>query len=217
MITQLKLYNNALMEIGERALPALTDENESRRALDQVWDSGELIDYLLQQGHWNFASRTSELTYAPSIEPSFGYQYAISKPSDWVKTTMLSADEYFSIPLTEYEDEREYWFCEHQTIYVKYVSNDAAYGDDLSLWPPAFSRWVAVYLASRVCERLTQNATKAAELKAAADPEAKRPALLIAARSSDAMDEPSRAAAPGSWSLSRRRHRYDKMRGSLIG
>lgn len=206
------------MEIGDRELAALTDSVESRRALDQVWDSGELIDYLLHQGHWNFASRTSKLSYTPSVEPSFGYRRAYTRPDDWIKTSMLSADEYFSIPLTRYEDENNYWFCDEDELFIKYVSNDASYGDDLSLWPPSFSRWASVYLASRVCERLTQNATKAKLLKDASDPESKRPTLLIAARSADAMDEPSRQVAMGQWSRSRRQGRYERgNRGQLIG
>lgn len=217
-ITKLKLFNLALIEIGERELASLSADEEPRHVLDSVWDSGELVDYLLQQGHWNFASRTSEITYSPSVEPDFGYRRAFDKPSDWIRTSMLSADEYFSRPLDQYEDEAEYWFADVDTIYVKYVSNDNAYGNDLSLWPPAFTRWVTVYLASRICERLTQNASKAKELKEAADPESRSPTLLIQARSIDAMNEPTRYPPSGSWARSRRHGRGD--RGSsnrLIG
>ncbi len=215
--SQLRLYNLALLEIGERSITAAED-NESRRTLDVVWDSGLLIDYLLGQGHWNFASRTSHLTYDPSIEPDFGYQRAFEKPSDWIRTSAFSADEHFSNPLEAYEDEAEYWFADVDDIYVKYVSNDASYGNDLSLWPKTFERWAVVYLASRVCERLTQNRTKADALKAAADPESKRPTLLFDARAKDAQNEPSRVLPAGSWSRSRRSRGGERgSRSRLIG
>lgn len=208
MTDQLRLYNAALLEIGERKLTALTDDVRGRHELDRVWDSGEIIDYFLQQGHWNFASRTSQFTFSPSITPPFRYQYAFSKPLDWVHTSAVSADEFFSIPLTDYLDEAEYWFAAHDTIYVRYISNDAAYGNDMSMWPKTFTRWAEVYLASRVCEVLTQNSKKAEKLKKAADPEAVRPSLLVEARSKDAMNEPSQQPALGTWTRARRQARF---------
>lgn len=204
MTTQLKLYNAALLEIGERRLVALTDDVEARHTLDEVWQSGDLVNYLLQQGYWNFASRTIELTYNPSIEPPFGYKRAFDKPSDIVRTAMLCRDAYFRYPERRYEDEAAYWFADVDTLYVQYISNDSAYGNDMSLWTPAFVRWVEVYLASRVCERLTQNSSKAKDLREAADPASKRPTLLIDARSKDAMDEAAMIPNRGSWTLSRR-------------
>ena len=215
--SQLRLYNLALLEIGERSITA-SEDNEARRTIDLVWDSGLLVDYLLGQGHWNFAARTSHLTYNPSIEPDFGHRRAFSKPDDWIRTTALSADEYFVDPLEAYEDEAEYWFADVDDLYVKYVSNDAGYGNDLSLWPKTFERWAIVYIASRICERLTQNRTKAEELKKAADPEARSPTLLLDARSKDAQNEPTRVLPSGSWSRSRGGSRGDRgSRSRLIG
>lgn len=212
-VTKLKLYNWSLLEIGERKLSSLSDDVQARHLLDLVWDSGEIVNYLLAQGHWNFASRTSEISYNSAVEPDFGYSRAFSKPSDWVRTSMFAADEYFVNPLEAYEDEAEYWFADVDTIYVKYVSNDNAYGNDMSLWPPTFSRWVSVYLASRICESLTQNRTKMEELEKRAE------RLLIDARSKDAMNEPSRFLPSGSWARSRSSGwRGDRgSRGRLIG
>ena len=210
MTDQLKLYNAALIEIGERELADLNDTAEARHVLDRVWDSGTLVEYLLLQGQWNFATRTSELTFNPSIGPGFGYQYAFNKPDDWVKTSALSSEGHFNSPLNKYADEAGYWFCDHQNIYVRYVSSDSQYGKDFSLWTPSFTRWVEVYLASRICERLTQNATKAKSLKDAADPESIRPTLLLAAKSNDAMDEPTKFPPRGGWTRSRTDGRHDR-------
>lgn len=193
MTTQLDLYQGALLELGERRLVALTDETESRRALDDVWKDGDLRDYLLSQGLWNFAIRSVELTYSPSITPGFGYQFAFDKPVDWVRTAGVSADEYFSSPLNEYYDESQYWFCDHETIYVRYVSKHVDYGYDMSQWPSSFVRWVETYLASRVALRVTGSS------KVRDDMFDLQNRMLVEARSRDAMNEAAGRVPVGSW------------------
>jgi hypothetical protein len=195
--TQLGLYNAALLELGERRLSALTDETEGRRALDDVWGNGEIKDLWLQQGHWNFAMRTVELTFSPSITPGFGYQYAFDKPDDWVRTSGISADEYFSTPLNAYYDEQAFWFCDYETIYVRYVSNDSDFGYDMTRWPPSFVRWIETYLAYRIAVRVT-GSTKVRD-----DLYGLQQRMLTEARSHDAMNDPAGFPPSGSWVRSR--------------
>ena len=197
MTTQLELYNGALLELGERRLVALTDETEARRALDDVWNGGSVKDYLLQQGHWNFAMRTVELTFSPSITPGFGYQYAFDKPDDWVRTSGISSDEYFNTPLNAYYDEQAYWFCDYETIYVRYISNDSDFGYDMTRWPPSFVRWIEVYLASRIATRVTGSTSIRDDLYRL------QSRMLTEAKSHDAMNDPAGFAPSGSWVRSR--------------
>ena len=149
--TRLKLYNEALITfLGERALGSLAENREPRRVLDAVWDNGA-IDYCLEQGLWNFATRAQQITYSPSVEPPFGYRYAFTKPDDYVRTAAVCSDERFNCPLTQYADEGGFWFADLDTLYVKYVSDDDQYGYDLSCgrrrspsgwrrtWPPSRS------------------------------------------------------------------------------
>lgn len=212
MTTTIELFNGALLELGERRLVALTDETESRRALDDVWKDGDLRDYLLSQGLWNFAMRSVELTYSPSITPGFGYQFAFDKPVDWVRTAGVSADEYFASPLNEYYDESQYWFCDHETLYVRYVSKDADYGYDMSQWPSSFVRWVETYLASRVALRVTGSS------KVRDDMFDLQNRMLVEARSRDAMNEAAGRVPVGSWVRARFMNKAERgKRGSLIG
>jgi hypothetical protein len=211
MTTRLGLYNGALRLCGERKLASLTENREPRRLLDDIWDDG-LIDYCLEQGLWNFAMRTVKIDYSPSVEPPFGYIRAFDKPSDFIRLAGIASDEYFSHPLTRYEDEAGFWFADLDVLYLRYVSNDDAYGNDLSLWPQTFTKWVEAYMASELAPRLNNDVDSDKLNKTAKQ-------RLTDARSKDAMNEPARFPPAGAWVGSRgsRLGRRDRARGNLIG
>jgi hypothetical protein len=100
-------------------------------------------------------------------------------------------------------DEPNYWFANIDPLYVKYVSNDAAYGGDLSIWSETYADYVATRLAVRTCKRITgskpDDDLRVAEKRA-----------LAQARSKDAMDEPTRFPPQNTWSLSRRGNFADR-------
>lgn len=211
---KLSIYNGALLFIGERQLGALTDNVESRRLLDGVWDR-DGIDTVLEQAQWNFAMLSSKYEYSPSITPAYGYQRAFEKPSDFVRVCAVCSDEYYTTPLLRYIDEAGFWFADLDEIYVKIVSNDGSYGTDYSLWPPSFKRFVRAWFGTEIIWKLTQS--KSAEEKA----EKKRDKLLTKARSIDAMNDPTMFEPPGRFRLARgsgygRRH-DGGYRGQLIG
>ena len=213
MTDQLSLYNGALRECGERKLASLTEAREPRRILDDVWDSGG-VDDCLEMGQWYFAMRTVQVDYDTDVTPDFGYIYAFSKPSDWKVTSALCSDEYFREPLLDYADEAGYWYTDYQTIYVRYVSNDSAYGKDYSLWPQAFVRYVEAYLASEICLKVTGDKERTKLVLALAEKRLKQ------AKNVAAMALPTQFPANGNWVRSRRggRSRRDRgNRGSLIG
>ncbi|API59520.1 hypothetical protein BSL82_09525 [Tardibacter chloracetimidivorans] len=200
MPTQLSLYNAALRLLGERKLASLSENREPRRLLDAVWDNGATegaVKHCLQLGQWTFAMRTAMVDYSPSVEPSFGYRRAFDQPADMVKLSAICSDEYFKQPLLEYADERQYWYADLDTIYVRYVSNGADYGADLSLWPESFTKVVEAYLAAEICENLTQSETKLQSV------EKKFSTALKSARSLDAMNKPTAFMPVGSWAGSR--------------
>lgn len=193
--TKLKLYNGALLLIGARSIASLSVNEEARRALDEVYDDGG-VRYCLEQGQWRFAMRTALLTYDTGFTASFGYQRAFEKPSDWVATSAVCSDEYFKAPLLSYTDEAGYWYADLDEIYVKYVSDDANYGLNLSLWPYSFTEYVKAYFASRICNRVTSNEKMVSALLSS------RGLLETAkdiAKNRDAMAEPTKMPPRGSW------------------
>ena len=209
--SQLSLYQGALRFLGQTKLASLTENIESRYLLDDVWSGGG-IRRCLEAGQWRFATRTVQIEYDASIEPDFGYQYAFVKPPDWVRTVALSADEYFTNPLNQYRDEAGYWFADFQPLYVGFVSDDASFGSDLSLWPESFTEYVESYFGLQIAPNFTGAVGRIDAL------EKKSKKLLSAAQSNDAMNGPSPTMPRGSWSRSRfGNSRIDKARSSLTG
>lgn len=156
--TRLTIYNGALRLLGDRKLSTLTDNVPSRRMLDDCWDDN-VVDRALEAGDWLFATRTMMYDYSPSVEPEFGFRRAFDKPTDWKRTSALASDEYFQNPLTDrqYNDEAGYWWADVDTIYVKYVSNLAQYGNDMSRWPQVFVKYVEALMAADIAMPLKQN------------------------------------------------------------
>lgn len=216
MTTQLTLYNNALLAVGQPKLSALTDDIENRYLLDQVWDTGA-IDTCLEQGNWNFATRTIKSEYDSSVSaPDFGHQRAFSKPTDWIRTIQLASDEFFRCPMTdpEFSDERGYWWADIDSVYVRYVSNDSSYGNDLSLWPSSFATYFELYLAEQIAPRVIQSSGSLENL-------AKRTKKAhLDALSKDSLADGIKFAPESGWAGARSRGRFRRdrgSRGSLLG
>lgn len=204
---KLWLYNQALGHLKARPLSSLTENRESRRVLDAEWDAA-FVDYLLEQGQWKFAKRIAQLSYAPSQTPAFGYSYAFSKPDDLRRLMELSADEFFNDPLLSYRDAGQFWLANVDTIYVAYVSNDAQYGGDYSLWTATFIRYAGFVLALRASPRIANDVVS--ETLDADMRRAKGDALSL-----DAQAEPTKFRPRGRWSRARMEsgsidQRYDR-------
>ena len=217
---RLALYNAALLLCGERFLASLTEEREPKRLLDQVWSTNG-INAVLEQAQWHFAMRTARIEVDPAFPvPDFGYQNAFSKPDDWIRTSAVCSDEFYRVPLLEYADEMGYWFANIEPLYVKFVSNGAQYGSDLSLWPASFCDYAGAYFASRIISKLSGD--KASQHQALFGQNGKGGILdrtLSLAKSKAAMTQPTQFPAQGSWTSSRRGGRPSDRgnRGQLIG
>lgn len=201
---RLKIYNGALLICEARQISSLTVNEESRYLLDNVWNDGG-VQYCLEQGQWRFAMRTTKQTYDPAVTPAFGYAKGFPKPTDWVDTSAVCSDPYFNCPLLQYADEIGYWFSDLEDIYVKYVSNDANFGMNLSLWPYSFTEFVKHYFAGKIVGK----ASSSAELKTRLLGPPGRPdrgavhSAMVTAKNRDAMAGPTTYPARGSWSRSR--------------
>jgi hypothetical protein len=211
--SRLALYNEALQHLGERKIASLSENREPRRQLDTAWDAGA-VGYCLARGLWNFAMRSSRFEYSTTIEPSFGYRRAFQKPSDFCRTAAVCDDEYFNHPLLQYTDEAGYWFADRDELYVRYVSDADGYGNNLALWPENFARFVAAYLAMKVCKGLTQSDSEFQTLYKLQN------IYCNEAKATDAQAEPTAFLPQGNWSRARQGGAYRRdrgNRGSLVG
>ena len=201
MASKLGLYNGALLVLGETKLASLSEARAPRRALDDAYD--DVVAYCLEMGYWNWAMRAVQVDSSASVTPTFGYTYAFAKPTDFVRVYRVGSGETLDPPLLDYVDEPNYWYANCDPMYVKYVSNDTAYGMDLSIWSETFAEYVIQRLAVKTCKRITgafpNEDMKMDEKKAMAQ-----------ARSKDAMDEPVGFPPRGTWVLSRRGNFSDR-------
>lgn len=193
---QLALYKGALRILGSASIATLSDNVEARYVLDEIWANGA-ISYCLEAGYWSFATRTVKITYDPSVSPAFGYHYAFSKPTDYVKLKSICLNEYFTTPLCFYADETSYWYADTQTLYVRYISSDSLYGGNMGNYPQSFGNLVEAYLASAGNMRIT----KSIEMQRVADKVFHD--ALRDARAKDAMNQPAMFQPAGNWTRSR--------------
>lgn len=194
---RLALYNTAMFAVGERKLDSLTEDREPRHLLDEVWNRGAgAIKYFLEEGLWNHAIRTVMIDSSSSVSTSFGFQHAFDKPEDFVRLVQFSSGEHFGDPLLQYEFEAAYIYADVDPIYMRYVSDHADFGNDLSLWPMTFTIWAGHWLATQIAPAL-KNDLDMEKL------ELRTKKLLVDARSKDAQQEPTRFPPLSSWNRAR--------------
>lgn len=192
MTDRLSLYRGALRLLSQRPVASLSEEREPRRILDSAWDGGA-VRYCLEAGQWRFASRNVQADASPSDAPEFGYQYAFTKPEDFVRTCGVWSDEWMHNALEDYRDEGPVWSANLETIYIRYVSNADDVGFDYSRWPQSFVYFVEAHLAAQIAMPLTESRSKLDDMLAI------RKEALREALSHDAMSDPTRRLPAGSW------------------
>ena len=185
--TQSRIFRMARAEIGDRDI--------NPKTFTEVYS--ETVDYCLEQGYWNFASRSVQIDSSTDIEPVFGYSYVFERPTDWIRTVTVSGGENL-YPLQDYLDEKSLWHANVDPLYVQYISNDSSYGLDLTAWPETFSGFVACELARRVSMRSNGGRDEYQEL----GQRVKR--YLADARSKDAMNNSVAYPPEGRWTRARR-------------
>ena len=198
MSLQLDLYNGALLLLKEEALASLSEEREPRYKLDQIWNEGAgggslIINGCLSEGGWVFAKRTVRLDYDNTITPQFGYRYACAQPDDYVRQIDISADENFSESLNAYNQEGGYFLSDFTILYLRYVSNDTAFGGDSTRWHPIFKEYVKAYMAYKIVGRLTGSKMDPEEIRR------EKARLLSDAQGKDAIERPASFTPRGSW------------------
>lgn len=164
--SQLSLYNEALLLVGERELTTLTDDVEARYRLDTAYANG--VDYCLELVNPVFARKTNLLnTYSTSSVHAFDNVFTL--PTDYINIVRAYSDEKLDQPISRYIIEDRSLACNYTTIYLRYITNSYA----LTSWDKTFERFVVAYLASEIAPRIAPDemerieATYATRLKQA--------------------------------------------------
>lgn len=146
-LTQLGLYNDALLILGQRQLTSLSEDREPRYRLDSAYTS-DAIRYCLELVKPNFATRTSVLN-APAAASTFAYNHTL--PSNYVTVVRPFSNSKLDQPITRYVIEGRGLLTDFATVYLRYVADDYAITD----WDPSFFRVVSAYLAKECATRLS--------------------------------------------------------------
>lgn len=203
MADRLEIYRGALRLLGDaHGLSSLTEEGAARRALDAAWQPA--VDYLLTKGLWNFAVRSVELENDEDVEPLFGFQYAFSKPEDWLRTLSIGYEPTFFEGYENYEDEVDHWYANINPLYVRYISNDEEYGWNIAKWRQPFAKALEAYLAYECGLPISADRGNRSDMFTLFE------RLLKEAKTLDAVDERVQRTPPGRLTRSRttRRSRY---------
>ena len=148
--TQLSLYNEALLLVGERELTTVTDAVEARYRLDTAYANG--VDYCLELVSPIFARKTvKNTTYVTSSVHA--YDNVFTLPADYIGMVELYSDEKLDQPISRYIIEGGTLACNYTTIYLRYITNSYA----LSLWDRSFVQVVVAYLAMSVAPRIASD------------------------------------------------------------
>ncbi len=195
MTTKLALMNLAIgTYIGDQRLANLTENVASRHALDAVYDSS--IQYMLECGIWKFALKMAALTKDVTA-PTLRREHSFTIPSDFVRLSRISSDDRLDAELLDYDEADGKWYTNVDPIYVQYVSNDAAYGFDLTKWPANFEQAVASWLAYQSVLPISKDRGDRADLLKL------HQLTLSNAKRLDAVDEAVKRKPAGSWAKAR--------------
>jgi hypothetical protein len=200
-MSKIETWNNALIELGDRRLTDTGEPGDASEALSAVYDS--TVRDCLEEASWNFAMTSLVFNGDTGIAITdtggdiYGFRYGFAKPAGWMRTHAVSADEYFTAPLTSFEDELGIWRADTTPIYVRFT--DTGPGIEPANWTRRFSRFVELELAVRAGPRINQ--MSAANRDAL---EKRRDRAKSMAKSADSMDGPQPKFRPeGSWNSSR--------------
>lgn len=197
MTTLLEMYNLALANIRETSLATIGESREARYQLDLFYDTD--LQWMMEAGFWKFAIRTVKIDYDPNTASAFGPSRVFNKPTDWVKTYLVSASENLDPPLDGWLEEGGVFIADVTTIYLRYVSNsDEGFGYDMARWTARFKSAFSWRLSSSIAPKI-MGASEASK----AGIEAKADRALKEALTFEAMREPTRRMPDGRWNQNR--------------
>ncbi|NLS19903.1 hypothetical protein HGP16_25525 [Rhizobium sp. P40RR-XXII] len=205
MADRLAIYRGALRLLGPSNLASLTEDRPEKLALDGAWT--DAVNFMLEQGMWHFAIRTAQLQPDTDVEPLFGFDYAYAKPEDWVRTVSICYEPTFREGIRQYEDETSYWHTSWSTLYVRYISNDDAYGWNIGAWRVHFAKALEAYLAFECGLPISSDKGNRNDLYTLFK------SRLQDAKTKDAVDERVREKPPGRWTRSRQQGYPGSRRG----
>lgn len=140
------ICNSALIEIGGRLITDFDEDSVEANLCKEHYDRCRRA--LLYEHPWNFAIKRTNLA-ADVAEPSYGYDYQYTLPSDYIR-------------ILDVENAEEEWAVENKKIlsnttplYLRYIADITETG----AFSAAFDEVLALKMASDISYHLKQSVT----------------------------------------------------------
>lgn len=183
------VVNVALRFVGASRITSLTEDSTSAVVANDLID--EVIDDLLRQHAWNFATKRVKLAQL-TAEPPFEFDHAYAIPSDWLRTVSVHSNENATQRIfyrEELLDDQKVINTSADELWMRYIARIT----DPNLWAADFRKAVSTALARDLAIPLANSNTLLKLLSDRSD------RTLARARSTDAMGSSPERRPRGSW------------------
>ena len=208
--SKLEIYQRAILHCGQTPVTTLVENTEARRLCDLHYEP--LLRGLMEAGFWTHAMRTVKLSANTGVPPVAGFAHAHDLPADFVRKYVVSASDTLEPPLDGFGNghayliEAGYLWSGATPLYLRYTSNDPAYGLDLARWPERLAEAAATELAWRIAPKLTGSGDLRYRLMAL------KQMALGRANTFEALQQPPQRTRAGHWVTTRFSNRSGTMR-----
>lgn len=150
MASQVQICNMTLLRVGAPPILSIDDDSKRARCLRDNWDL--VLDLVLREHTWNFATRRSNLARL-SAAPAFGWDYAYQLPVACLRVLGLVSTGDEVDPSIEYNVEGDQLLTNEETAYLKYIERVTNTG----YFDAGFASALASRLAAEVAYYLTNS------------------------------------------------------------
>lgn len=180
MATAVSIASNALVRLGADPINSFDEADAEGSNLDRTRIAANLWPTVrrkvLRSHIWNCA--IARVLLSPdAVSPSFGYAYRFQKPSDWLRTIAVGAEEY---DRTFWRSEGNYFLSNDSSFSLVYVFDN----ENPATYDAMLVDALEISMAAAMAYPVTQSTSLAQEL---ADVAARS---LMFARGVDSQDDP---------------------------
>lgn len=189
MVSTFDVINVALRRVGATRIVDFTDDGASATVAEDLFS--EILDDLLRQHAWNFATRRAKLAQL-SETPTFEFDHAYTMPPEWIRTVSVHPNDAGAGTMfyrEEMVDNKRVIVTSADEVYLRYIVRVT----DANLWPPDFRNALSMLLARDFSIPLGNSNT----LHANFDKLSRN--AIARARSSDSMGSSPERMPRGSW------------------
>lgn len=189
MTSDIDVINVALRRVGANRITSLSEDDASAVVANDLFS--EVLDDLLRQHAWNFATKRAKLAQL-SETPTFEFDHGYSIPADWIRTISVhpnSAGAGTMLYREEQLGDKRVILTSADDVYLRYIARV----EDPNLWPPDFRNAMSMTLARDFAIPLGNSNTMHVSFDRLSR------SAIARARSSDAMGSSPERRPRGSW------------------